>query len=223
MSCTPRTRAPRRLRRCRDRYVVGDNVLRPGCKPKIRAPEPDGHEHPLMAGTTRSRRWWKAAAEQSGNHSEGPLSGFASTSPSPAISGPSRRARKLGLGMPAKVSFPATNLRAALARPGHSRQCDRQLPGIPSHHCLVLGRLGSTETAWRIRDRYQPRRTSGLPSAAVQQAHPRQRHRQAGRRPATVLSYSAPVPFWLGWKCQRHAGSSSATRRFAPHVDQEVS
>jgi hypothetical protein len=44
--------------------------------------------------------------------------------PDPAISGPSRRARKLGLGMPAKVSFPATNLRAASARPGHQPTFD---------------------------------------------------------------------------------------------------
>lgn len=39
----------------------------------------------------------------------------------PAISSPSRRAPKLGLCMPAKVSFPAPNLRAASARPGHER------------------------------------------------------------------------------------------------------
>lgn len=39
----------------------------------------------------------------------------------PAISRPSRRTRKLALGMPAMVSFPATNLRAASARLGHER------------------------------------------------------------------------------------------------------
>ena len=32
----------------------------------------------VMAGTTRSRRWSTAAAEQSGNHAEGLLPGFAS-------------------------------------------------------------------------------------------------------------------------------------------------
>ena len=37
-----------------------------------------------------------------------------------ATSCPSRRARKLGCGMPAKVSFPATNLRVASARPGQA-------------------------------------------------------------------------------------------------------
>lgn len=43
----------------------------------------------------------------------------------PAISRPSRRTRKLGLGMPAKVSFPAMILRAASARPATTGQSPR--------------------------------------------------------------------------------------------------
>jgi hypothetical protein len=50
--------------------------------------------------------------------------------PHSAISCPSRRARKPGLGMPAKVSFPSTNLRVASARLG-------QFPSLSSGRLLA--------------------------------------------------------------------------------------
>jgi len=53
----------------------------------------------------------------------------------PAISGPWRRARRFGLGRPAKVSFPAPNPRAASARLGHKPSFPTRFRFRPEANC----------------------------------------------------------------------------------------
>ena len=57
---------------------------------------PVGRRRQLVAGTTRLRRWPTAAAEQSGDHAEGLLPGFASNSTSrPGVDPRESRLRRL--------------------------------------------------------------------------------------------------------------------------------
>jgi len=99
---------PHTLWLCR-RGVAGDQCQLPGrsanWKSRPQAVLPGSLENLASAQLRRAgfrRRVWTARRLKS------------------ATSCPSRRARKLGCGMPAKVSFPATNLRVASARPGQA-------------------------------------------------------------------------------------------------------